>query len=102
MSHRKPKAFLKHQSALVRSQFKVVREGMRPHNRMGGVDLRKTPICYLCGNPWELVEKSKKGHKLADGFQYWRCVIQCTFCKLLTYAEADRSVLHSREWIKHR
>lgn len=85
--------------------FQCVRDGMRPHNRGNGngIDLRKHPVCYLFGRHWQLLEKSGKAHRKAgDNIRYYRLVVQCEWCKLLTYAEADRSVMHAWEWVKHK
>lgn len=62
----------------VDSIFACVRDGMRPHNRGTGIDLRKYPVCYLCGRHWELVEKSGRAHRKAgDSIRWYRVVVQC-------------------------
>jgi hypothetical protein len=72
-----------------------------PHNARFPIDLRNRPVCYLCGNAWELVEKLR-GTRKREGLMTWRVIVQCKFCKLMSLALADRSVMHSREWIRCR
>ncbi len=71
----------------------------RPHNANFPLELRKYPICYLCGGSWEKWSQKSVGKRRE--FKTWKVTIQCTHCKLLTYAYADEGVMHSREWIKH-
>lgn len=76
---------------------------LRPHNVKAPLNLRKYPVCYLCGCPWELVRTqwTWKQKQVRDGVKWWKLIIQCTNCVLLTWAEADEAVLHSRNWGKH-
>jgi hypothetical protein len=78
----------------------------RPHNAKGPIDLRKHPVCYLCGHHWKLWDDPKPKYAgMGKGFDYmrtWRVVIQCIGCVFLTFAYADEAVMHSRGWRKHR
>jgi hypothetical protein len=75
----------------------------RPHNAKGPIDLRKHPVCYLCGHPWMLWDDPKPKYiGKDDGVRTWKTVIQCISCLFLTFAYADEAVMHSRGWRKHK
>lgn len=77
------------------------RSPWRPHNARAPIDIRKHPVCYLCGGKWSMPwEKKYRGKR--DGVRSWLVTVQCDQCKLLTAGYADWAVMHAREWAKHR
>jgi transcription elongation factor Elf1 len=60
----------------------------RPHNYPDPIDMRKNPVCYLCGRHWRIETLSKSSEIL---------IIQCSGCGLRSRAKIDEAVLQSRE-----
>lgn len=77
---------------------------MRPHNAKSPLNLRNYPVCYLCGSRWNLVptQWTWRQRRKQDGVWWWKVIVQCSLCLLLSYAQVDEAVVHSREWKKHR
>lgn len=65
----------------------IVKVAGNPHNMHQPINLRKKPVCYLCGNAWELYGDHEKGK-----------VVQCSNCKLITCAEMNEQVWDARGW----
>jgi hypothetical protein len=62
----------------------------RLHNKTG-IDLRQTPVCYLCGGQWERIKML--------GFKTRLLIcIQCKQCGVRSLAKRDEQVIEARKW----
>jgi len=72
------------------SKYRLVIAPERFHNKCG-IDLRKTPVCYLCGGQWERIKML--------GFKRRSTIcIQCKGCGLHSLALRDKEVIDARRW----
>jgi hypothetical protein len=62
----------------------------KPHNIHKPLDLRKHPVCYLCGGRWGLsvTRPSKVRTVKCDECDFWTCV------------EDDSEVFRARGWTR--
>jgi hypothetical protein len=65
----------------------------KPHNFENPIDMRKDPVCYLCGGQWDIESLTISRSLL---------VIVCVGCTLRTRAKIDEGVLESRRIAKVR
>jgi hypothetical protein len=96
-AHTRPS--LRGQGSLVRSQFRTV----RPHCDKDAMDLRRHPVCYLCGGQWKLYRTIRSRGQLnrVTTWHEWQVTVQCVQCLVVVNAFADVGVVHSRNWLSH-
>jgi hypothetical protein len=63
----------------------------RPHNNHEPIDLRKHPVCYLCGVSWRLDGDFEIAAEI-------RKVVSCQGCDFRSFAKFDESVWDARKW----
>lgn len=78
----------------------------RIHEHRYSMDLRRFPVCYLCGGQWRLFRpihsRSKGRINQVTTWREWEVTIQCEKCLVVVSAMADVGVVHSREWMDHK